>query len=79
MKGFRFNPQRIRHKINAKCYSITSFAHLINLFNNQFSCSRTFEKITSDLYRVVQDPKESLRSYVSFPLDMATAIEAFKM
>ena len=69
-------------------YSITSFAHLINLFNNQFSCSRTFEKITSDLYRVVQDPKESLRSYVSrfeketldIPnLDMATAIEAFKM
>ena len=25
-------------------YSITSFAHLINMFNNQFSCSRTFDK-----------------------------------
>ena len=69
-------------------YSITSFSHLVNLFNNQFSCSRTFEKITSDLYRVVQDPKESLRTYVSrfgketleIPnLDMATAVEAFKM
>jgi len=25
-------------------YYITSFAHLINMFNNQFSCSRTFDK-----------------------------------
>ncbi|XP_052621755.1 uncharacterized protein LOC111911050 [Lactuca sativa] len=50
--------------------------------------SNTFEKITSDLYRVVQDPKESLRSFVnmfgrealSIPnVDMATAVEAFKM
>ena len=40
-------------------YSITSFAHLVNLFNNQFSCSRAFEKITSDLYRVVQNPLET--------------------
>ena len=72
----------------AKCYSLLDyfFSHLINLFNNQFSCSRTFEKITSDLYRVVQDSKESLRIYVSrfgketldiLNLDMATVVETF--
>ncbi|KAF5777072.1 hypothetical protein HanXRQr2_Chr12g0531361 [Helianthus annuus] len=33
-------------------YSITSFANLVNLFNNQFSCSRKFERLTSDLYRI---------------------------
>ncbi|XP_023737251.1 uncharacterized protein LOC111885204 [Lactuca sativa] len=58
------------------------------MFNNQFSCSRTFEKITSDLYQVVQDPKEKLRDFVnrfvrealSIPnIDMATAVEAFKL
>ena len=33
-------------------YSITSVANLVNLFNNQFSCSRKFERLTSDLYRI---------------------------
>ncbi|KAJ0916633.1 putative retrotransposon gag domain-containing protein [Helianthus annuus] len=69
-------------------YSITSFANLVNLFNNQFSCSRKFERLTSDLYRVTQSHNESLRDYITkfskesldIPnLDMATAVEAFKM
>ncbi|KAJ0847567.1 putative retrotransposon gag domain, aspartic peptidase domain superfamily [Helianthus annuus] len=69
-------------------YSITSFANLVNLFNNQFSCSRKFEKLTSDLYRITQSHNESLRDYITkfskesldIPnLDMATAVEAFKM
>ena len=33
-------------------YSIVSFADLINKFNNQFVCSRAFERLISDLYRV---------------------------
>ncbi|KAJ0480897.1 putative retrotransposon gag domain-containing protein [Helianthus annuus] len=69
-------------------YSITSFANLVNLFNNQFSCSRKFERLTSDLYRVTQSHNESLRDYITkfskesldIPnMDMATAVEAFKM
>ncbi|KAF5764919.1 putative retrotransposon gag domain-containing protein [Helianthus annuus] len=69
-------------------YSITSFANLVNLFNNQFSCSRKFERLTSDLYRITQGHNESLRDYITkfskesldIPnLDMATAVEAFKM
>ncbi|KAJ0681775.1 putative retrotransposon gag domain-containing protein [Helianthus annuus] len=69
-------------------YSITSFANLVNLFNNQFSCSRKFERLTSDLYRVTQSHNESLRDYITkfskesldIPnLYMATAVEAFKM
>ncbi|KAJ0861988.1 putative retrotransposon gag domain, aspartic peptidase domain superfamily [Helianthus annuus] len=69
-------------------YSITSFANLVNLFNSQFSCSRKFERLTSDLYRITQSHNESLRDYITkfskesldIPnLDMATAVEAFKM
>ena len=69
-------------------YSITSFAHLINMFNNQFSCSRTFERLTSDLYRVTQPQGESLREFITrfgkealdIPnLDVTIAVQAFKM
>ncbi|KAJ0942255.1 putative retrotransposon gag domain-containing protein [Helianthus annuus] len=69
-------------------YSITSFANLVNLFNNQFSCSRKFERLTSDLYRITQGHNESLRDYITkfskesldIPnLDVAIAVEAFKM
>ncbi|KAF5785843.1 putative retrotransposon gag domain-containing protein [Helianthus annuus] len=69
-------------------YSITSFANLVNLFNNQFSCSRKFERLTSDLYRITQGHNESLRDYITkfskesldIPnLDIAPAVEAFKM
>ncbi|KAI3676095.1 hypothetical protein L1987_85694 [Smallanthus sonchifolius] len=74
--------------LNVPPYSITSFAHLINLFNSQFSCSRTFERLTSDLYRVNQNHGESIRDYVNkfgkesldIPnLDVATAVQALKM
>ncbi|KAF5789478.1 putative retrotransposon gag domain-containing protein [Helianthus annuus] len=69
-------------------YSITSFANLVNLFNNQFSCSRKLERLTSDLYRITQGHNESLRDYITkcskesldIPnLDIATAVEAFTM
>ncbi|KAK1432045.1 hypothetical protein QVD17_08934 [Tagetes erecta] len=69
-------------------HSVSSFAHLVNMFNNQFSCSRSFEKLTGDLYRVTQKSTESLRDYITrfgkesleIPnLDMAAAVEAFKM
>ena len=68
--------------------SISSFSHLINLFNRQFSCSRIFEKLTGDLYRVIQNTDESLRDYITRfskesleirDLDTAAAVEAFKM
>ncbi|XP_023743491.2 uncharacterized protein LOC111891665 [Lactuca sativa] len=74
--------------LNVPPNSITSFAHLVNIFNNEFSCSRTFKKITSDLYRVVRDPNEKLMDFVnrfvrealSIPnINMATVVEAFKM
>ncbi|KAJ0494133.1 putative retrotransposon gag domain-containing protein [Helianthus annuus] len=69
-------------------YSITSFANVVNLFNSQFSCSRRFERLTSDLYRVTQGQNESLRDYITkfsresleIPnLDITTVVEAFKM
>ncbi|KAK1441334.1 hypothetical protein QVD17_07181 [Tagetes erecta] len=69
-------------------HSVSSFAHLVNMFNNQFSCSRSFEKLTGDLYRVTQKSTESLRDYITrfgkesleIPnLDMDAAVEAFKM
>ncbi|XP_035845286.1 uncharacterized protein LOC118491541 [Helianthus annuus] len=69
-------------------YSITSFSNLVNLLNSQFSCSRRFERLTRDLYRVTQGHNESLRDYITkfsresleIPnLDIATAVEAFKM
>ncbi|XP_023764672.1 uncharacterized protein LOC111913178 [Lactuca sativa] len=89
-KGFGSTPMglALKWRLNIHPYSITSFSHLINIFNNQFSCSRTFEKITSDLYRVVHNPKERLRDFVtrfgtealSIPnIDMETVVEAFKM
>ncbi|KAI3704181.1 hypothetical protein L1987_74396 [Smallanthus sonchifolius] len=78
----------LKRILNVPSYSITSFAYLINLFNSQFSCSRTFERLTSHPYRVIQNPWESLRDYVNkfakesldIPnLDVATAVQAFKM
>lgn len=62
--------------------------HLVNLFNNQFFCSRTFERLTIDLYRITQSRDETLWDFVTkfgkeafeIPnLDVATAVEAFKM
>lgn len=62
--------------------------HPINIFNNQFSCSRTSKKLTSDINRICQDIEESLRDYVrrfkrevlDIPnLDVAIVVEAIKM
>ncbi|XP_023735311.1 uncharacterized protein LOC111883158 [Lactuca sativa] len=89
-KGFVSNltGSALKWLLNVHPYFVTSFSHLVNIFNNQFSCSRTFDKITSDLYRVVQDPKERLRDFVnrfgrealSIPnINMVTVVEAFKM
>ncbi|KAD3066952.1 hypothetical protein E3N88_34832 [Mikania micrantha] len=49
-KGFGSTLTRATLKwlLNVPPYSITSFAHFINLFNNQFSCSRTFESDRSE-------------------------------
>ncbi|XP_074306470.1 uncharacterized protein LOC141641717 [Silene latifolia] len=67
--------------------SISSFADLVNAFNQQFASSRKPEKQTSDLYRIVQGFEESTRDYlnrfnkekVSIPrCDIATAIQAFR-
>nr|XP_043615893.1 uncharacterized protein LOC122587792 [Erigeron canadensis] len=67
--------------------SIKSFADLTNLFYSQFSCSRTFEKLTDDLYKITQKQHESLRDFMTrftkeslnIPkLDMLTAIQALQ-
>nr|XP_043625460.1 uncharacterized protein LOC122596880 [Erigeron canadensis] len=67
--------------------SINSFADLTNLFYSQFSCSRTFEKLTDDLYKIIQKPHESLRDFMTrftkeslnIPkLDMLTAIQVLQ-
>lgn len=52
--------------MDLKCspYFIKSFSHLVNMFNNQFSCNRTFERLTSDLYIVTLEIDESLKYYV---------------
>ncbi|XP_056698199.1 uncharacterized protein [Spinacia oleracea] len=66
---------------------ITSFAHLDNMFNQQFASSRCLEKQTSDLYRVAQRPDEPLKDYIARFIkekvtvpecDVPTGIEAFR-
>ncbi|XP_021857354.1 uncharacterized protein [Spinacia oleracea] len=67
--------------------SISCLSDLINAFYQQFASSRQLEKQTSDLYRLVQGPTESVRDYfnrfncekISIKnCDVRTAIEAFK-
>ncbi|XP_074297349.1 uncharacterized protein LOC141628061 [Silene latifolia] len=67
--------------------SITSFADLVNVFNQQFASSRKPEKQTSDLYQIVQGFEEATRDYlnrfnkekVAIPrCDITTSIEAFR-
>lgn len=38
---------------------------LVNIFYNLFSCNKSFNKLTSDLYRISQESDESLREYLS--------------
>ncbi|XP_056686181.1 uncharacterized protein [Spinacia oleracea] len=67
--------------------SISCLSDLINAFYQQFASSRQLEKQTSDLYRLVQGPTESVRDYFNRfncekigikNCDVRTAIEAFK-
>ncbi|CAH9071149.1 unnamed protein product [Cuscuta europaea] len=73
--------------VNLPNEGVSSFAELVNLFNQQFASSRVLEKQTSDIYRVVQKRNESLRDYLhrfnkeKVPIprcDIPTVIEAFR-
>ncbi|XP_057770923.1 uncharacterized protein LOC130990711 [Salvia miltiorrhiza] len=46
-------------------YSISSFAQLTNIFVQQYASSRKLEKISEDLYAVVQQRGEFPRDYIS--------------
>ncbi|XP_057808713.1 uncharacterized protein LOC131023185 [Salvia miltiorrhiza] len=50
---------------NLPNYSISSFAQLTDIFVQQYASSRKLEKISEDLYAVVQQRGESLRDYIS--------------
>ena len=67
--------------------SINNFSTLVNKFYEKFEGSRSLEKQTSDLYGIVQGPKESVRDYYNRfnkemisikKLDTKTAIECFR-
>ncbi|CAH9113444.1 unnamed protein product [Cuscuta epithymum] len=73
--------------VNLPNEGIDSFAELVDSFTQQFASSRTLEKQTSDLYRIIQQRDESLRDYfhrfnrekVSISrCDIPTTIEAFR-
>ncbi|KAI3695247.1 hypothetical protein L1987_78239 [Smallanthus sonchifolius] len=81
-------------EISSSSHRISRFAPLIcdakipKRFQTPNIKLRKFERITSDLYRITQNPRKSLRDYVSkfgresldIPnLDVATAVQAFKM
>lgn len=73
--------------INLPKGRISSFAQLQDAFSKQFSSSKKSAKVSDDLYEVVHDPKESLKSYIiRFNHEMiavsnynvSTALSAFK-
>ncbi|XP_074278457.1 uncharacterized protein LOC141602048 [Silene latifolia] len=73
--------------VNLPNKSISSFVGLVNVFNQQFASSRKPEKLSSDLYRIVQRFEESTRDYlarfnvekISIPrCDPTTAVNAFR-
>ncbi|XP_074298031.1 uncharacterized protein LOC141628835 [Silene latifolia] len=73
--------------VNLPNKSISSFAGLVNVFNQQFASSRRPEKLSSDLYRIVQRFEESTRDYlarfnvekISIPrCDTTTTVNAFR-
>ncbi|XP_074290289.1 uncharacterized protein LOC141617018 [Silene latifolia] len=72
--------------VNLPNKSISSFAGLLDVFNQQFASSRTQEKLSSDLYWIVQRFEESTRDYlarcnvenISIPrCDPTTTVNAF--
>ncbi|XP_074297337.1 uncharacterized protein LOC141628048 [Silene latifolia] len=73
--------------VNLPNKSISSFAGLVNVFNQQFASSRKPEKLSNDLYRIVQRFEESTRDYlarfnvkkISIPrCDPTTVVNAFR-
>ncbi|XP_074288471.1 uncharacterized protein LOC141613626 [Silene latifolia] len=73
--------------VNLPNKSISSFAGLVNVFNQQLASSRKPEKLSSDLYRIVQRFEESTRDYlarfnvekISIPrCDPTTTVNAFR-
>ncbi|XP_074318588.1 uncharacterized protein LOC141655405 [Silene latifolia] len=66
-KGFgsTFSGVALQWFVNLPNKSISSFAGLVNVFNQQFARSRKPEKLSSDLYRIVQRFEESTRDYLA--------------
>ncbi|XP_074298542.1 uncharacterized protein LOC141629440 [Silene latifolia] len=73
--------------VNLPNKSISSLAGLVTVFNQQFASSRKLEKLSSDLYRIVQRFEESIRDYlarfnverISIPrCNPTTAVNAFR-
>ncbi|XP_074315390.1 uncharacterized protein LOC141651584 [Silene latifolia] len=88
-KGFgsTLSGAALRWFVNLPNKSISSFAGLVNVFNQQFVSSYKPEKLSSDLYRIIQRFKESTRDYlarfnvekISIPrCDPTTAVNAFR-
>ncbi|XP_074301344.1 uncharacterized protein LOC141632726 [Silene latifolia] len=73
--------------VNLPNKSISSFAGLVNVFNQQFASSHKPEILSSNLYRIVQRFEESTRDYLArfnvekifIPrCDPTTAVDAFR-
>ena len=73
--------------INLKPYYVSNFAGMANKFYQHVASSRAIQKYSSDLYRVVQQPGETVRTFLDRfnqeiisvqNLDISTAIEAFR-
>ncbi|XP_074299586.1 uncharacterized protein LOC141630718 [Silene latifolia] len=87
-KGFRstLSGAALQWFVSLPNKSISTFADLVNAFNQQFTSSRKPEKQTRDLYRIVQRFEESTRDYqdrfniekVIPKYDVSTAVEAFR-
>ncbi|XP_074266815.1 uncharacterized protein LOC141590103 [Silene latifolia] len=88
-KGFgsTFSGAALQWFVNLPNKSISSFAGLVNVFNQQFASSHKPEKLSSGLYRIVQRFEESTRDYVSrfnvekisIPrCDLITVVNAFR-
>lgn len=66
-KGFRstLTGPALQWYINLPAKSIKSFAALSDKFVEKFASSRNLEKNSDDLYEVLQDRNEPLRTYIA--------------
>ncbi|XP_074288514.1 uncharacterized protein LOC141613669 [Silene latifolia] len=64
-RGSTLSGAALQWFVNLPNKSISSFAGLLNVFNQQFASSRKPEKLSSDLYRIVQSFEESTRDYLA--------------